>query len=452
MKLSRKSLRTILSAAVASALLSAPMTVPTAGAQPVPPPPPTPQSILSGQALDNAVRYGLANAAADEEWDPTGFYASIPADVQGAPGTVLKTQPATFFVEKTAMTLGTQATRFVYISRDTHDRPIPVTGMLVTPSTPWMGPGPRPLMVLAPGTQGNGDRCAPTKLLEQAKEYESLTMAPLLQRGYSVVITDYEGVGTPGTPTYMNRKSQAHTTLDVARAAKNLGNPEVSTDAPVGIWGFSQGGGAAAAAAELHGSYAPDVNLKGVFAGDIPANLAATAKHIDGSALSAAILYTINGITYAYPKYQELIGRFLTPAGQAALDSVKNTCETGDLFEWGGKQTNEFTVDGRKVGAYLDDPEIKKVLDQQLIGTIKPDVPVYVTHNVKDDLVPIEQGRNLVNSWCAKGAKVNYVEYDVGPIAPVVDHSLADAFSIVPAGDWLHQALIGNPVPLTCNG
>ena len=293
MKLSRKSLRTILSATVASALLSAPMTVPTAGAQPVPPPPPTPQSILSGQALDNAVRYGLANAAADEEWDPTGFYASIPADVQGAPGTVLKTQPATFFVEKTNMTLGTQATRFVYISRDTHDRPIPVTGMLVTPSTPWMGPGPRPLMVLAPGTQGNGDRCAPTKLLEQAKEYESLTMAPLLQRGYSVVITDYEGVGTPGTPTYMNRKSQAHTTLDVARAAKNLGNPEVNADAPVGIWGFSQGGGAAAAAAELHGSYAPDVNLKGVFAGDIPANLAATAKHIDGSALSAAILYIV---------------------------------------------------------------------------------------------------------------------------------------------------------------
>ncbi len=95
----------------------------------------------------------------------------------------------------------------------------------------------------------------------------------MLARGYSVAVTDYEGLGTPGSHTYMARASQAHAVLDVVRAAQRLGNPELVAGGPVALAGYSQGGGASAAAVELAAQYAPELNLKGAYAGAVPADL-----------------------------------------------------------------------------------------------------------------------------------------------------------------------------------
>ena len=59
---------------------------------------------------------------------------------------------------------------------------------------------------------------------------------------------DYEGLGTAGVHTYMDRVSQGRATLDVIRAAQRLDGTGLSAGSPVGIMGYSQGGGAAAAA------------------------------------------------------------------------------------------------------------------------------------------------------------------------------------------------------------
>ena len=49
--------------------------------------------------------------------------------------------------------------------------------------------------------------------------------------------------------TYMDRVSQAHAVLDSDRAARQLEGWDINADNPVIINGYSQGGGAAAAAA-----------------------------------------------------------------------------------------------------------------------------------------------------------------------------------------------------------
>ena len=49
-------------------------------------------------------------------------------------------------------------------------------------------------------------------------EYEMSTADALLSRGYAVVMPDYEGLGTPGVHTYVNRLAEAHAVLDAARA------------------------------------------------------------------------------------------------------------------------------------------------------------------------------------------------------------------------------------------
>ncbi|CAB0737783.1 lipase [Corynebacterium diphtheriae] len=50
-------------------------------------------------------------------------------------------------------------------------------------------PKTRPAVLLAPGTQGAGDQCAPSKLLTQGAKYEMLPATLLLSRGWTAVNT-----------------------------------------------------------------------------------------------------------------------------------------------------------------------------------------------------------------------------------------------------------------------
>lgn len=395
---------------------------------------------------DMAIRTGIADLADPDDIDPDGFYSTIDPHPTGEPGEVVKSQPSSWNLLVEGATWGTTAERIVYTSRDANGEPIPVTGTLITPAVPWNGPGERPVMVHAPGTQGAGDQCAPSKLLAKGKEYEAMVQAAMLGRGWAVAMPDYEGLGTPGSHTYMNRVSQAHTTLDMGRAARAKG-----FTGPMAMWGFSQGGGAVAAAAELRAEYAPELEIAGAFAGAVPADLGEVAKHIDGSALTAGIAYTLNGFTRTYPETREARDQLVSEQGQSFLEHADRECETSSLFKWGFTDTEAATQSGRPVSTYLDQEPWKSVLDKQRIGTIAPDIPVYVTHNVQDDLVGIEQGRQMVRDWCAKGARVNYVEHNVGPVAPVVDHSSPDALELGTAIPWLEQAVRGENVALTCN-
>jgi hypothetical protein len=42
----------------------------------------------------------------------------------------------------------------------------------------------------------------------------------MVARGFAIVMTDYQGLGTPGLHTYVARVPQADAMLDAARAAK----------------------------------------------------------------------------------------------------------------------------------------------------------------------------------------------------------------------------------------
>ena len=101
-----------------------------------------------------------------------------------------------------------------------------------SPYNDWPGTGPRPLIVYGPGTQGQGDQCAPSRQFNQgihwspyldiAFNYEELFVATMVARGFAIVMTDYQGLGTPGVHTYVNRLAQGHAMLDAARAAMRL--------------------------------------------------------------------------------------------------------------------------------------------------------------------------------------------------------------------------------------
>lgn len=336
-----------------------------------------------------------------------------------------------------------RVSRIVFASSKSNpNRRSAVSGAVLESSKPWPGPGPRPLAVIAPGTLGMADHCASSVAIR----YEAPPTPPapeLLDRGWNVAIVDYEGLGTPGIPAYLNRASAAHNTLDMARAG--LSFLSLADDTPVALFGYSQGGGAVAAAAELAESYSPELNIRAAYAGAIPADLRDTARHITGSALSGLIGYAVNGLVAEYPETKGPIDRMMSPLGEDFLSLTRGECIGDTVRNWPRNDTRAFTADSRSIGENLASPALDPVIQERLgeqklgAGGRAPSMPIFVTHNVRDDVLPVSSARELVRTWKEAGARVTYeeVDSDLGDAS----HGLAYALSHDQAMAWLDEQM-----------
>ncbi|WP_332759774.1 lipase family protein [Pseudarthrobacter sp.] len=338
--------------------------------------------------------------------NPLDFY-STPASLPANNGDLVRTEPSVFYVDP-LKTIRAQASvqRIMYRSVNSSGAPVAVTGTVLVPYAAWTGSGPRPLVSYAAGTQGQGDQCAPSRAMATGEEYEGIFIAGLLARGYSVAVTDYEGLGTAGSHTYMARESQAHAVLDAARAAQRLGSPQIVPGGPVALAGYSQGGGASAAAVELAPQYAPELNLKGAYAGAVPADLPAVGRNLDGGLYTGFLLYAVTGMGAAGGLD---LSPHLNAAGRAKLAATDNECTLQSLASSGFLNTAQLTVSGQKLSSLLELPELETVVAAQTIGNGRaPQVPVLLSHSVLDDVIPYDQGRQLAKRWCAAGSSVYF--------------------------------------------
>lgn len=368
-----------------------------------------------------------------------GDFYTPPAVLPPNNGDVIKSEPSKVYLDPVLHTTWpATSSRIMYRSTDTHGAPIAITGTVLVPTAPWKGPGERPLVSFAAGTQGQGNQCAPSILFTQGLEYESLFITQYIGAGDAVVITDYQGLGTPGVHQYVNRLAEAHAVLDAARAAQKFGNG-VPANGPVGIIGYSQGGGASAAAAELQASYAPELNVVGSASGAPVADLAVVANRIDGTTLTGAIGYTINGLLDAYPEVAGLRG-LLNKGGEQMLTAVRTQCLAETTLAFGLHLTSEYTVDHKPVSSFLGVEPYKSVVDQQRIGRLKPAAPAYIWSNRTDDIVPYSQARQLAVDWCGQGANVQFNALNLWAPFPGSGsgHLEGEAFGAGSAAAWLN--------------
>ncbi|CAB0813092.1 lipase [Corynebacterium diphtheriae] len=107
------------------------------------------------------------------------FYSPIPDANNTDAGMVLSEQELPIGVLNTLV----KAKRIAYSSTHPNGQHTPTTATIFTPTSPWRVLGPRPAALLALGTQGAGDQCAPSKLLTLGAEYEMLPTTLLLSRG-----------------------------------------------------------------------------------------------------------------------------------------------------------------------------------------------------------------------------------------------------------------------------
>jgi triacylglycerol lipase len=390
------------------------------------------------------------------------FYTPPDPLPPGAPGDLIRTEPSRLVLEPSGQ-LGmimADATRIMYRSTDVHGNPMAVTGTYFEPYNDWPGGGPRPLIVYGPGTQGQGDQCAPSRqfnqgihwrpFLDLAFNYEELFVSTMVARGFAIVMTDYQGLGTPGLHTYVARVPQADAMLDAARAAKKLPDTSLNPDGPLAFWGYSQGGGAAAAAAELASSYAPELNVVGTYAGAPPADLKELFPYADGSVLVGAVGYALNSVMTAYPEHADAIRSKLTPRGEDMLFKVADQCVAETLTKFMFRHLQPYFTED--IFQLVNEEPFSSLFDEQRLGRFKPNAPVMILSNRFDPLVPWTGANQLGRDWCAQGADVEFWTNEEPPFLnkAIINHALPMLVDGERAMQWVADRFNGVPTIPNC--
>src|SRR4051812_26202353 len=261
-----------------------------------------------------------ANAAVK---DGSDFYTPPANMPKKAPGTIIRSTPIT-------APSGAKAWKVLYHSRAVDGRDIAVSGVVVVP-TSATPKGGRPVVTWAHGTTGMGDQCAPSKQADAASAIPYVKQ--LVDAGYVVAATDYEGLGTPGVHPYLVGESEGRSVLDAARAARALSGSGAADR--VLIAGHSQGGQAALFAGELASSYAPELDVLGVAAAAPAADvehILPLAATINGAAGYLAM--GIQGFHAAYPDADP--AAVLSPDAQAKSDAATTQCAGEVMDAFGG--------------------------------------------------------------------------------------------------------------------
>ncbi|MFF5704604.1 lipase family protein [Streptomyces sp. NPDC012794] len=355
-------------------------------------------------------------------------------DVTGRPGDIVSSAPSAFH-PLPGQPSGTRAWKVHYRSTTADGAPNVVSGTVIVPQDGRTGP--RPLITYAVGTVGMGDSCAPSNNLPYGTAMEANLIQQYTRRGWAVVVTDYEGLGTPGVHTYTVGPSAGHAMLDAARAAIRLPGTGLTADTPVGIMGYSQGGQAGSWAAELHGSYAPELKVKGTATGGVPADLLEVAAFNDGSFGSGLIFMAAAGQDAAFPELR--LDSYLNPAGRALVAGMKEHCVAVDAIAGSFKRISDLTTRDP-----LAQPDWRARLNQSRLGGKAPAAPVLQYHALGDELIPYAVGRRLRSEWCARGADVQFDTIVLGEhVSGVITHSAA-------VGDWLADRFAGRATRPDC--
>jgi hypothetical protein len=343
----------------------------------------------------------------------------------GSAGDVIRFRPAA------VPAAGVTGWQILYRSTTAQSAPTAASATVLVPTAAY--PGERPLVAYVPGTQGWGDQCAPSKSIVAGTFNEQSSVNGLLALGYAVVVPDYPGLGTPGWHAYNVGIPSGFAVLDALRAATRLQPAGLSATAPMLVDGYSQGGGTAGWAAQLHGVYAPELPIRGVAAGGTPANLQAVAANINGSLFFGFLGGTALGFDAAYPHLD--LFSYLTPYGRQALSFLGGLCVTEGLLLYAFQRLENYTVGGvDPIGL----PQFAAVLNANNLGAARPAAPVLLYHGLFDEVIPWRVARTVQRQWCGLGSTVQMRSYLT---EHVTTHSAARADVLA----WLTARIAGTP-------
>ncbi|GAA0601900.1 lipase family protein [Kutzneria viridogrisea] len=383
-------------------------------------------------ALTTVFTVGTATAETTPPSPPgDAFYVPPSPLPNGSPGDVVRWRQINVGFPRPAV----KAWQVMYLSTDALGQPDVVTGTVMVPQ--GADPAKAPIASFAAGTEGPAFRCAPSNMIAIGALYEQPGVNDLLNSGFAVALTDYEGYRPTSRTTYVTGQSEGHAVIDVVRAASRLTETGLSDKAKVVFRGYSQGGGAAMWAGQQQPTYAPELNLVGIAAGGVPADLVQVALSLDGHKGFGLLAYSLIGLDNAYPDLK--LDSYLTDTGRTEFAKLQQTsCTLELLLNYKDKKLQDYTTSS----PVLTPPWLARVGENKLGGT-PPKVPVFEYHATGDDLVDYSQAAALHATYCKAGANITWKTYQTDHITLVYTGN-ADVLQ------FLKDRIAGTPATSNC--
>lgn len=399
-------------------------------------------AVLAGPAPATATPTTPAAPASPGQSADDAAFSTPPEPLPaGVPGDVIRARP-TRNGPSSSQALA-QAWQVLYRSTDATGAPNAVTGTVLVPR--GVDPATAPIVGFGPGTHGPAFRCAPSLMVAVGGFYEQPAVDAMLRRGWAVALTDYEGYHPDPATTYMTGPAMGHALLDVVRAAQRLPDAGLSPTAEVALRGYSQGGGAALWAGQLHPAYAPELDLVGVAAGGVPADLVQVGLPLDGADGYGFFLATLLGMDHAYADVD--LASHLNDAGRAAVERMEaGTCVLELILELGGHTLADHTTTNPLTAALLGHIVESKL--GQAGATV--DVPVFQYHEVADGLVAPGQAATLRATYCQQGVAHTWRTYDTAGATGLIRHVNLVYRANDDVDRFLADRLAGAPATSTC--
>lgn len=368
---------------------------------------------------------------------PVPAFYNVDKPVPGGPGAVIKSEAVS------GGPSDVDAQRMIYNSRDDKDRDVPVSGLVVVPkATP--PPGGFPVIAYAHGTSGVGRPCgasiAPFEPYTAGYSFMETQILPLVRQGYAVVATDYLGMGAPGTPMYLVSKVEGQNVLDSVRAVHRL-RTDVNRHLSV-IWGHSQGGHSALAAAEMAPAYAPDLTFQGA-AVLAPGLLPALKFAVDGilsgtkpSGMTGFVMLIGYSWSQTYPE-QVKLSELATPAAIANLQAVETKCGSG--------YAEPFMAE--PMSAYVHTPlpnSFFHLMDLNTPGSQRIKMPVAMVQGMEDTTIIPQLTLGMAKELCNNRTVLDFEIYEYQ------DHGGVVVASRPFLDQWIKDRLAGEPAPDNC--
>ncbi|MFD5831426.1 lipase family protein [Lentzea sp. NPDC060358] len=367
--------------------------------------------------------------------DDDPFYA-VPSHVDGKPdGTVLRFRrlPASAL----AVPAPAHVWQLLYKTRDNAGKATATAGTLLVPTARWTGPGARPLLSYQTPEDGLATTCAPSYLLragsvtsdapsEGQARFDRGQVADAVGRGWAVVVPDYEGPKSE----FLGTEAAAHGVLDGIRAARSFPLARLDRDGPLGLWGYSGGGLATAAAAQRQARYAPELEISGIAEGGVPADVNAALATLGGQPFSGWIPFGLAALRNAHP--DEDVDQYLNDLGRESADRVAHGCAGAAIVagpHFATVQQFEASPGSLTSGAFHD--FARAISPVGMGGT--PTAPVLVYHGTADELLPLSAARELAEQYRARGADVVLVEHEG------LTHGAGQSFGVAGAVAFLQQ-------------
>lgn len=373
---------------------------------------------------------------------PSTPKAMIPQPPKGEAGSLLSQETIDTGIK------GARAWRIRYISRDVNNVAHEASGLVIAPE----GKGDnRPILTWCHGTTGLGDAACPSAQPDPARElityfqpeatqqidYGVPGLQGFIDDGWVVCATDYQGLGTPGMHQYTVNVTNARDAVYMAHAARKL---DAGAGTVLGCAGWSQGGGAAAAVAELEPADYGDLKLVGTvpispgvgkIALENPASV--TAALTNPNIPPDSHLVMVLAGTWAANPTKLTLAQAFTPLGEGIIQTAWNNQPVHHLNDVIARMY-------RLKGAVLNPnpPNFGEWKDLIVAGSgakKKPTAPVLVCIDTFDNgtVVPVSWQTAYVNAVKEFGGAIATKEY------PNDDHFSLPVSCIGDARAWLNK-------------